>query len=325
MPRNPRLFISGKVYEISFRTEEGLPLVCTPYMKVILEGIIARAFSAYDCKLLSIVVMGNHMHLHLLVHNPEHVDDLVGYLKRESAHAINNLLSRRRRTIWLAGYDAVLILDAEKMIDRLCYVFLNPSRAGLETSVSLYPGINSWRSLLKDGYTLTGRRIPRDGIPPLPSGTMSFKAQEEFADSLLENALGEDCVQIDPLAFLGAFPGAAHLDREEIRARIIRRVTEGEAKLTRERSAPVIGAHALRLQSMRKPHEPEKFGKKMWVFGTTKEIRKGAIEWLKAQFSLRKELKEMLSLSEFLRNLPSGFFAPGGFLRANLNPALVPI
>src|SRR5258707_941237 len=116
MARTPRLFIRQRIYEICFRTEEGLPLVCTPYMEVILRGILSEAFSRYEATLLSFLVMGNHLHMHVQADNPEHVDDVICYIKRESAHAINNFLGRARPTVWQEGYDAVLILDAEKMI-----------------------------------------------------------------------------------------------------------------------------------------------------------------------------------------------------------------
>ncbi len=323
MPRTPRLFVSGKIYEICFRTEEGLPLVCTPYMKIILEGILVRAFSMFDCQLLSNVAMANHMHLHLRVGNPEHVDDIVAYIKRESAHAVNNLLGRIQHTVWQAGYDAVLVLDVEKMIERLSYVYLNPARAGLETSIANYPGVNSWKSVLEDGFVLKARKIPRESIPALPSNALSLEEQAAFAASLLDEAGPEETISVDPLSFLEAFPGA-HLDREIIRASICKRVTEQEAELNSKRTFAVIGAHALRLQSMRVVYQPKKFGRKMWVFGSTKEIRRHAIDWLKEQFTLLRELREKIPRHEFSQQLFPGFFAPGGILRANINPALVP-
>ena len=81
----------------------------------------------------------------------------------------------------------------------------------------------------------------------------------------------------------------------------------------------------LRSQLIDKPYSPKKFGKKMWVLGSSKEIRMPIINWIKELLAERLALKLSLSKNEFLKVLPPGFFAPGGFLRANLNPALVPI
>ena len=324
MPRTPRVFITGKVYEICFRTEEGLPLVCTPYMEVILRGILAQAFSSYEITCLSLIVMGNHVHMHVLVHNPEHVDDMVCYIKRESSHAINNLLGRRRHTVWQESYDAAPILDVNKMIERLGYVFLNPARAELEVSIEAYPGLNSWKSLTESKTVFKGRRIPREVIQAIPESPMSFSEQRAFADALLEEALPEQEIEIDPLSFLDAFPEGKNLSREKVRQMIISRVKDEEARLAREREKPVLGAHALRLASIRATHAPTKFGKKMWCLGSTREIRMPFINWLKEQFAERLKLKAELPLATYLQNLPAGFFAPGGYLRANLNPAFVP-
>ena len=325
LPKPPRLFISGGIYEVCFRTEEGLPLVSTPYMKVILKGIIATAFSMYDVDLLADIVMGNHIHLLVRVINPEHLDDVVCYIKRESAHAINNLLGRRRRTVWQQGYDCPLILDAEKMIDRLIYFFTNPTKANLESTIELYPGLSSWESVLKDGYVLKGRRIPREVIPALPAKTLSLREQHQLAEQLLEEALPEQEVRIDPLSFLNDFSDGISMDCENVRARIIKGVREKEAEFAAERTCPVLGAHALKMQSMRISYEPKKFGKQMWVLSSRKEIRIPVINWFKEQFEKRRLLKLALGPIEFLRHIPPGFFTPGGFLRANLNPHFVPI
>ena len=48
MPNNRKAYVHGGVYEICFRTEEGLPLVAKPYLKVILESILARAQERYQ-------------------------------------------------------------------------------------------------------------------------------------------------------------------------------------------------------------------------------------------------------------------------------------
>ena len=115
------------------------------------------------------------------------------------------------------------------------------------------------------------------------------------------------------------------MNRENVRARIIKGVRDKEAELAEARTFPVLGALALRKQSMRMAYEPKKFGKKMWVLGSSKEIRIPVINWFKEQFEKRLALKRALGPIEFFKHLPPGFFTPGGFLRANLNPHFVPI
>lgn len=324
MAHRPKLFVSGDVHEITFRTEEGLPLVPTPYMKVILYGITAQAFALYQARLAAKQVMSNHMHLLIKVVNPEHVDDVVAYIKRESAHAINNLLGRRRHTVWQEGYDCPKIADLDTYVRRIVYYYTNPAAEDLTSSIDDYPNLNTWGSILKDDFVLKGRRIPREVIPALPKRTLSFNEQERLAAQLLEHALPEVAIPVEPFEIAATFDDTIGTDRERLRRRIIREVRAREAELNAKRRGPVVGAHALRLQSIRTPHTPKKFGKKMWVLGASKEIRLPIINWLKEQYALRRELKRLHGPIEFFKYLPPGFFLPGGRIRANLNPAFAP-
>lgn len=56
MPRNRRCFIHNTLVEICFRIEAGLPLVATRYMKLLMEGILARAAEVYP------VTICGHVH-----------------------------------------------------------------------------------------------------------------------------------------------------------------------------------------------------------------------------------------------------------------------
>lgn len=325
MPRTPKVYLKGKIYEVCFRTEEGLPMVCTPYMNVIIHGILAQASSMYAITLFHFVFMANHLHMHLRVDDPEQLDDYVAYIKRELSHAINNLLGRQRHTVWQAGYDAVIILDAGKMLERIRYLYLNPARAGCVESIDHYPGVSSWKAMVRGKWELKGRRIPREQIPALPRAAMSVQAQREFADALLKVAKPENVVEIDPMGWVGAFGSEERLDKERLRKELLKSIRGEEELLNARRDKPVIGAHALQLQSMRQPHTPKKFGKKMWCFGSTKEIRLRYINWRKIGLNIRAELKKSLPLHQFFQQMPAGFFLPGGCLLANLIPSFVPI
>jgi REP element-mobilizing transposase RayT len=100
MPRNRKLLIHGKVYEICFRTEEGLPFAPTPYIKAIWESILARAQSLYRVRIVAGILMSNHPHLLIRVEDPEDVPKFVAYVKKETAHALNRLLGVEQHTVW---------------------------------------------------------------------------------------------------------------------------------------------------------------------------------------------------------------------------------
>ena len=79
MPRHRKRFIHGAVYDITFRIEEGLPLVPTPYMRLLIENYFARAQRTYLVRVAAFMVMGNHVHLLIVVHDPAAVPEFIEY------------------------------------------------------------------------------------------------------------------------------------------------------------------------------------------------------------------------------------------------------
>ena len=86
---------------------------------VLLYAIIARAQELYDIKLADFLFMSNHLHQILAVDNPAHVDAFMGYIKTESAHAINRFIGKRKGAVWEDGYDSPVILDIEKLKEQI--------------------------------------------------------------------------------------------------------------------------------------------------------------------------------------------------------------
>ncbi|MCC6220440.1 MAG: transposase, partial [Deltaproteobacteria bacterium] len=256
MGRNRRCFVNNTCLEVSFRAEEGLPLIAAAYMRVILKGIIAKAFELYDITVCHMLVMSNHVHGILVVEDPECVKDFVGYIKRESAHAINRLLGRRKRTIWCEGYAGTVILDAEKAIERIVYLYTNPQEAGLVEKIEDYPNLSTWEYFVSGGGELRARRIPRHSISPLPSKDLSLAEQQQYACELEEQGEEESVMFIDPDAWMRCFPELGESDCESVNRTIVERIRAKELAFSRNRAKPVFGAHALRIERMNKPHVP---------------------------------------------------------------------
>src|SRR5690606_7344163 len=139
MPRNPKIFTRRTLVELSFRTEEGLPFAPNLLMKILMENILARAQTMYPIVIVKYVVMPNHVHIMVVVKDPQNVPRFVEYLKRESAYVVNALLGRKKHTVWCDGYDSPVILDAETAIRKLTYVSINPLSAELIKKASNYP------------------------------------------------------------------------------------------------------------------------------------------------------------------------------------------
>ena len=162
-----KLFLPNSLIFVTFRTEEGLPFVPTDYINEILWSELAKAQALYPVEVCAFNFEMNHGHMLLRVTDPELIHPFVGYFKQETAHALNRLLGRRRKTVWAEDYDSPTVLDENKALDMFTYLLLNPVKDNLTDSMDDYPGVSSW-ALMKSGkYKRKCRAIARDGIPRL--------------------------------------------------------------------------------------------------------------------------------------------------------------
>jgi hypothetical protein len=225
-------------------------------------------------------------------------------------------LERSRHTVWQAGFDSPIILDAEKCLERLVYFYTNPQRARLENTIEAYPQLNTWSTFLS-GASLE-QSIPtfaRWAVPPLESGN-----EHAITRAILSERNGEASLAIDPFAWLSIFPDTIKVEPQTIIDEVVKRVRSTEQLIRREKGDSVLGAEMLLKQDMRQPHQPKKRGKKMRCLGSEKTKRQEFLSWVieqaeLAKVAIRNWMKEGGNLI-----LPPGFFAPGGALHANVVP-----
>jgi len=323
MPNSRKCFIHNTLVEVCFRTEEGLPLVAAPYMQVVLRGIFARAQELFFVRVVHFIVMANHVHMLLVVDNPEVVKDFIGYIKCESAHAVNRFLGRAKHTVWCDGYYSSVILNAETAISRIEYLYLNPQTAGLVDSIESYPNLNSWQSFLDGGSQSLNKVISRNIVRALPRATASLAAQQELANYLESEALREAVLYIEPDAWMDCFSETQEADPEAYREEIISRVRAKESELKQSRKMPVLGAHALMLECMDKKYEPKKRSPRMICVSKSKLLRIAFILWFKEMSERAEEAIRVWRETNYLANLPPGFFLPGGKMLASVCPGSV--
>lgn len=324
MPRNRKCFIHGTVIEICFTAEEGLPLPANPLIKLILLSIFARAQTYYPVTICHFVVMPNHMHLLVVVNDPAQIPRFVEYIKRESSHAINRLLGRERRTVWMNGYDSPIILDAEKAVSRIVYIYANPARANLVSTIDDYPHLNSWRACIDGSAEWEAARIPRNAIPQLPSGAPGLKKISAICRELTENSHENFSLIIEPDAWMLCFRETKESDPTEINARIGKMLEDEELRCKNARTHFVIGAHALTLQSVHAQHTPPRLGRRMICFSSHRGLRGHFVRWFRELCSQASTANVIASAAAWLTLIPPGLFLPGGSMSGNLNPLFVP-
>ena len=326
MARNPKLFVKGRLVEISTRIEEGLPLAPNKLIKTLLINVLARAQTYYRVRIVSYVFLENHFHLLIIVEDPSNVPDFVEYLKRESAYYINRLLGRRKHTVWCDGYDSPIILDSKSAINRLKYVYLNPVTAGLckkgkDWLLSSY----NWIDRSKRSSSITVRRIPRDKVPKLPHRDMTLSEINKACSKLGYRGKELYTLTIEPDAWMECFSDIFYQNPNHLNQVLDKEIDYEERRILREKDGIFPNLNDLATKNIRTPHQPTKFGKRMICIGSTKEIRVKFLTWFRDQCKklprfLRQASKDLIYPSHY----PSGFFAPGGFLSSNLIPQLTP-
>jgi REP element-mobilizing transposase RayT len=158
---------------LTSRVQQGLPFVCCPLMELILWSALGVAQSLYPVKILSFVVMGNHIHIIALVEDPATVESFMERFKCETAHAINRLLGRRQVTVWCEGYDSPVILTLDDLVEKLAYVYANPVQAHRAASIARYQGVSSWAMFTSGNLTREVKRIRRTFLGPVVTGNVS--------------------------------------------------------------------------------------------------------------------------------------------------------
>ena len=309
MPSPPRILSKGKLHLISSRVEQGLPLVCTLYMKLILQSILARAQKLYPVRVCAFVFMGNHLHMLLIVDCPQTVVDFIDRIKTESAHAINRLLGRRRNTVWCSDYDSPPILTLEDAIEKFTYLYTNPAAANLETSIDKYPGLSSWEQFISQEHSFTVPWIQRPMIETLTYRRMTEKQDAHYCDQLRAAAKEQNTFVLYPNDWIECFKIPPEKS-EKYRLKVIEAVRQREQELSAKRAHGVIGARLLKSQEMNAPFTPKKFSRRMWCICCDLQLRKDFIAEIKGLRAKARAVYERWKKGDFSVPFPPKMFAP---------------
>lgn len=313
MPENRKFFPHKAVLFCTARTEVGLPLVATYPMNFILWGILARAQEQYAVKVCHFIFMANHFHMLLVIDNPADISRFIGYVKAESAHAINRLLNRRQRTIWKDGYDSPIVLSADDAIKCIRYIYLNPSRPSLVTCIDEYPGVSSWQMFSGKSYSKQCKRLCRDAIEPLESPALSINEQKRMVAKYEREVEASCSFKLEPDAWMQCFPELNGADSTEINQRVLRGIRQGEAEYAAKRAInkkEVLGSTALRKESMAQDYVPSKSGRKSICVCWDKDHRRNFIGRYRSLCACARQIYEQWKLGDMSLKMPLGLFAP---------------
>ena len=322
MSRPPRILLPHTVVMLTSRVQQGLPFVCSPLMELILWSALGVAQSLYPVKILSFVVMGNHIHIIALVEDPATVESFMERFKCETAHAVNRLLGRRQVTVWCEGYDSPVILTLDDLVEKLAYVYANPVRAHRAASISAYQGVSSWGMFTSGNLTREVKRIRRTFLGPIATGNVSATERRQEA-SVVEKQVTETLsFSLSPDAWTIAFPN--HGSPHEVSEKLFKRVEEIEHEMvvTRERESISLPSDSqTAAQPIDMPYAPKAFGRRMWCICSDIPLRIAFISFIKILRAKARKVRLQWLRGDWREPFPTGLFPPSQPMLSRLLPA----
>ena len=324
MSRPPRLLLPHTVVLLTSRVQQGLPFTCTPLMEKILWSALAVACNLYPVKIISFVVMGNHIHIIALVEDPANTEGFMERFKCETAHAVNRLLGRRQVSVWCEGYDSPAILTIEDLIEKMAYVYANPVRAHRTDSIDNYQGLSSWEMFTSGNLTKDVKRVRRPSLERLPKGRLT-QGQQQYIAHLVQQKCAETLsFTLYPDAWMKAFRNQK--SSRDFHQKVVNRIREIEnefAALRKQQKLRLPTAQEVVSQPMDIPYSPNSFGRRMWCICHDISVRASFISFIKTLRSKAKDIRNRWRQGDWSETFPPGLFPPCPPPIANLLPAFV--
>ncbi len=298
---------------ITFTVAEGLLLQSNPLCLAIVRSCLAAAQALYPVRICHLLVEATHVHLVLVVYNPDDVPHFVGHFKTESAHMLNRLLGRKKRTVWCEDYDSPKVLTLTKALAVIAYLYSNPSKDNLVDSIEEYPGFSSWGMFRSAEFVKKWRRLRRFHFRALTPDSHNLRGYIKEAERLLGESSEVETFTLEPNAWLEAFGVTDPREQERMNLRLCERVRtlEQRAKRKREREKKrVIGRERLIAQQIDLTYRPSRKGKRTWCLSHKRALRAQFIRMLKR---LRRDARAVLALwrlGDTSAKYPPGLYPP---------------
>lgn len=283
-----------------------------PLINLIILSCLARAQEHHPIELGDIVVEATHVHFIVRVSNPEDIKGFMERFKTESAHAINRLLGRGKRTVWCAGYDSPVLLTADDVVDKIAYIYENPSKDGLEDSIDKYPGVSGFHYRGQDSAEIEVPLLSRDDIKPLPAGPLEEEDYIRLAEEISRDKK-KIALKLFPNAWMKCF---GIKDQSEVISYNERISTEIRSRESRHRDlrakerSRVIGRQGLVQTPIGGAFQPKRTGRRMWCICCDKDIRKEFISWIKGLVVRAREVLASWRSGALSVPYPVGLYPP---------------
>ena len=150
MPRKPRFNLIGMPQHVVQRGNNRKPCFFgeEDYQRYLDD--LSAAAAKYGCRIHAYVLMTNHIHLLVTPMLENGIPQMMQALGRRYVNHINTTY-HRTGTLWEGRYKSCLIDSEMYLLTCMCYIELNPVRAGMVD----HPGEYIWSSFNKNAQSLS--------------------------------------------------------------------------------------------------------------------------------------------------------------------------
>ena len=282
-------------------------------------GILGRAQRDNKVDLCHFVDMNNHSHNLAVSHTAQELAKFYMEVQKKTTDAVKALVGLAHLSLWEDRPTVARIVDLQAVINRIVYIYSNPSNAALCDSIEEYAGIDSWSAFLScepsvdAEVTIDARWYPVSEIPRLPARAVSSSQDAALHRDLLqsEGAISHPIV-LKPFKWLEQFGITEPLRIENIRTQIIARVREierGNAAKRATANTRCVPTSVQMREPYMKPHTPKKKERKISIICSDRQERIRILQEHKWIFSRCRECYR--KVKEGLRvDWPPGTFIP---------------
>ena len=303
----------GSVLFCTLSLEEGLLLLANPLCQAIVKSCLAAAKELYPVRICHMIVEGTHIHLVLVVIDPDDVNAFMRHFKTESAHMINGLLGRNKRTLWCEGYDSPIVLTPTRALMAIAYLYANPAKDNLETSIERYPGFSTWKMFKSGRLTRQWKRLRRPQFTPITRDANNPRGYTKLAGELLDASDEVQTFTLEPNAWMASFgyhsPEEQQKLNEQLVAHIILLEERAEKKRAHERKR-VMGRDRLIAQVFDTSYRPQRSGRRTWCLSEKRSVRLEFIRFFKALMQKARVVLDRWKLGDVTVPYPPGLYPP---------------
>ncbi len=264
-------------------------------------------------RICHIIVEATHIHIVLVVIDPCHVEAFFRYFKTESAHMINGLLGRDKRTLWCEGYDSPIVLTPTRALIAIAYLYSNPAKDNLETSIDRYPGFSSWKMFQTGKLTRQWKRLRRPQFITIPRDANTLRGYTKIAAEVLEASDEVQTFTLEPNAWMEAFGYDSPEQQQKINENLVARIRlleeRAEKKRARERKR-VFGRDRLMTQVFDTTYRPKRTGRRMCCLSEKRSVREEFIRFFKGLMQKARAVRERWKLGDVTVPYPPGLCPP---------------